>query len=67
MEILRDIRNKLGITQEEIASMIGISRSFYALIENGKRRITPEVALAIERATNGEIKAEWLYSASIFK
>ena len=67
MEILKEIRNKLGFTQEEIAQTIGISRSFYALIENGKRKITPNIAYSIEQATNGEIKAEWLLLPQKYK
>jgi len=60
MKYLKQIREKLGFTQEEFANLIGISRSFYALIENKKRGISPDIALAIEQATGGEIKAEWL-------
>ena len=67
MEYLKAIREKQGLTQEEFAKKIGISRSFYALIENEKRKISPDVALAIEKATGGEIKKEWLVFPDAYK
>jgi len=67
MKYLKQIREKLGLTQEEFAWKIGISRSFYALIENGKRGISPDIAIAIEQATDGEIKKEWLVFPSQYQ
>jgi len=39
---LRDLRNKRGWTQEDVAEKIGISRSAVANIELGKRGLTLE-------------------------
>lgn len=41
---LADARKKSGFTQEEAACKLGISRSFFGLIEQGKRR--PDYGLA---------------------
>ena len=37
-ENLRELRNKRKLTQEEVATSLGMSRSAYNLIENGKRK-----------------------------
>ncbi len=41
MEI-KDLRNKLGLTQQEFADSIKIERSLYSKIESGKNRLTVE-------------------------
>lgn len=40
---MKDLRNARGITQEEIAEQIGISRQKYARIENGTNSITLDI------------------------
>ena len=50
------------IKQREFARALGISQSHVSQIINGKRRASPEVALSIERFTNGAIhRNEMLY------
>lgn len=46
---LRKQREKLGMTQKDIAQMLGVSRSFYALLETGKREISEEIAAHVVR------------------
>lgn len=41
MEI-KDLRNELGLTQQEFADSIKIERSLYSKIESGKNRLTAE-------------------------
>ena len=60
MNVIEHYRKKHNLTQEEFAKLVGVSRSYVALIENGIRKPHPETAIAIERATNGEVKKEWL-------
>lgn len=36
-EVLKSLRVQKGLTQSEIASIIGISQSSYAMIESGQR------------------------------
>ena len=42
-EFLRDMREKAGITQKELAKEMGISRSMVASIEKGRRRVTDDM------------------------
>jgi len=60
MKILRIYRNSKKLSQYEFANLIGVSRQLIAHLENGIRKPSKEIALSIEKATNGEIKAEWL-------
>lgn len=46
---LRDARRRLGMTQKDIAEALGVSRSFYALMESGKREVSDEIAAQIVR------------------
>lgn len=36
-EKLKKARKKMGLSQKDVAKKLGISRSMYTLIENGKR------------------------------
>lgn len=44
---LRDLRIKQGWTMAQSAKGIGISESYYSLIENGERRPSVEIAKKI--------------------
>lgn len=48
-EKLRELRIKKGLKQKEMAEILNISRSFYGLIETGKRN--PTLSLAKKIAT----------------
>lgn len=37
---IRNLRNKLGLTQVELAEKVGLDRSFLADVERGKRNIS---------------------------
>lgn len=37
---LKNIREEKGLTQEKVASLVGISRSTYCHIESGERGVT---------------------------
>lgn len=41
---LKEVRKELGMTQDEFAAMLGISRNYVALIETGRRN-TPVTLL----------------------
>jgi transcriptional regulator with XRE-family HTH domain len=54
---LKGIRRRLGYTQEEMAEALGISRSYYVVLERGRRRVSDDLgarALSIRNET-----AEW--------
>ena len=52
---LREAREKQGLYQADIAEMIGVSRSYYAYIENGQREIYFPLAINICRVLNLDI------------
>lgn len=45
--MLRELRIKKSVTLRQVADAVGISESMYCLIENGKRRPSPDVAKRI--------------------
>jgi len=47
---IREIRMKLGISQEKFALSIGMDRSYYASVENGRRNIS---LINIEKIAKG--------------
>lgn len=57
-------RKKLGKTQEDVASFAGIHRSYYGLIETGKRNPNLNIAKKITMALNSDI--EQLFPNDIF-
>lgn len=48
-------RKKLKMTQEEVAHRAGVHRSYYGLIEVGKRNPTLGIATKIAKALNSDI------------
>lgn len=53
---LKGIRRRLGYTQEEMADALGISRSYYVVLERGRRRVSDDLgtrALSIRHEPAG--------------
>ncbi|RBO54676.1 hypothetical protein DSD19_04685 [Rhodovulum sp. BSW8] len=48
--LIREAREAAGITQGELASKLGISRSYLTQLELGRRKLTSERQLDIARA-----------------
>ena len=44
---LKEIRLKNNYTSKDIADILGISKPFYSQIENGRRRLTYDMAVRI--------------------
>lgn len=63
-ECLIKARKKLGLTQEYVAKMSGIQRSYYGLIENGQRNPTLSIAKNISKSLCEPIEA--LFPDEIF-
>lgn len=57
---LRAYREAAGLTQAQLAKLLGISQPMVAAIENGKRTITAEKAVEWDLATNGKLAREQL-------
>lgn len=51
-EILKERRELAGFKQLEMANEVGISKSYYSLIENGSRRVSYELAYKIAEVLN---------------
>ena len=47
MDKLKPFREEAGLTQLEMAQRLNISESYYCQLENGKRRMSLDVALSI--------------------
>lgn len=54
-EWLKDKREKKSLTQEQVAALCGISRSYYTLIENHAKTPTVKVAKGIAEV----LKFDW--------
>lgn len=50
MEKLRKIRENAGLTQKQLASLVGIGKSRYGHYEIGKRKLPVEIAKDIGKA-----------------
>lgn len=50
--IVRDVRKKEGLSQEELAKLVGVSRNTISSIETGQFSPTAKVALMICLALN---------------
>ena len=48
-ERIKDLRNKLHLSQEYVAKYLGINRTSYTQIENGNRRITVDEVIKLSK------------------
>ena len=49
-DLLRQARSKAGLTQDELAAKVRVSREYISLLEGGKRTPTIYVFIRISRA-----------------
>lgn len=47
---IREYRNKIGISQEDFALLIGMDRTYYSSVEKGKHNIT---IMNLKKITDG--------------
>ncbi len=52
IEKLQILRNSMNITYKNMAELLGVSKTYYWQIENGKRRLTYEFAKKIASIFN---------------
>lgn len=52
LETLRELRTNEGLSQEEVARRVGISKQYYSEIEREKRRLTYDMAISIASVFN---------------
>lgn len=49
LEKLREFRQIEGFTYQQVADEVGISKEYYWMIENGKRRLSYELSVKIAK------------------
>lgn len=47
MKTIKEVREKVGLSQQEMAKYLGISRSMFAMYECGKRSLNPELLVKL--------------------
>lgn len=52
LDKLKKIRTNADLTYQQVADEVGISKEYYWMIENGKRRLTYELAVKIAKVFN---------------
>ena len=56
---LKETRYRNRMTSKEVSERVGISKAFYCQIENGKRRMSYELAIKI--ASVFKVKPDYLF------
>ena len=57
-ERVKELRNKLGLSQSEFAERLGLKQGSYSDIERGRNNISQTVILLLEKQFN--VNREWL-------
>lgn len=52
LEKLKNTRDQAGLTCQQVANEIGITKEYYWMIENGKRRLNYDIAVKIAKVFN---------------
>lgn len=55
-EGLRELRESLGLTQEDFAQHLGLSRGYYALVEKGGKPLSEKLVRNVERVFSKRVK-----------
>lgn len=50
LKLIKDLRTSEGISQKVMAEKLGMSTSFYGMIERGNRSLTVEILIKIANA-----------------
>jgi len=56
-EVVREVRTRRGLSQEKLAELANLDRTFVSMIERGKRRPTLETAKRLAGALNIPLSA----------
>lgn len=57
---LKELREKLGLTQAQISKKLDISESYYNLIENGGRQKDLDLSIASKLSKILDVTVEWI-------
>lgn len=61
-KVVKQIRQQKKLSQEKLAEMAGLDRTFVSLIERGRRRPTLESAARISKALN--LSLSWMVATA---
>lgn len=64
-EFLKDLRKERGLSQDEISKRIGLTQSFYSMIETGERVERMNLDMAVKLAKVLGLKLEKFISYEI--
>lgn len=54
LEKLKEVREKSGLSGTDVADIVGISKGYYSLLENGKRGLSYPMAVKIAAVFNSK-------------
>lgn len=52
---MKNIRQKLGVTQRELAEMLGVSQNYVAQIESGRKSVSKKMQLSLEKLSADDV------------
>ena len=55
---LRQLRMEFGMTQQDVADCIGVSKQYYGMIENGERKQKMDIEMATKLAKLFDVPLE---------
>ncbi|MFI4991605.1 MAG: helix-turn-helix transcriptional regulator [Solirubrobacterales bacterium] len=56
VELVRARRKELGLTQEQLAGVVGVHRTFISFFESGRRNVSLDSALRVVQALGLDIE-----------
>ncbi len=57
---LKELREGAGTTQDDMANKLGISRAYYARIENGERQKNLDLPIVMKLSELFGVSVEWI-------
>ena len=55
-QLIRDRRKRLGITQDDVASVVGVNRRVVGELERGKGSVRLDIALRVAEAVGLDVR-----------
>ncbi len=62
---VQDARIKLGITQQELGELLGITKNYVWMLESGQKPLSKKVAAKLAEITGGNVESKNLDADSL--